>query len=66
MAGRDMKTVQHPPYIPDLTPCDFFLFPRIKDDVREFRFQSTKEINKASKNFIKRLLKKNIKEVFQD
>ena len=25
----DMKTVPHPPYSPDLAPCDFWLFPNL-------------------------------------
>ena len=24
-----MKTVPHPPYSPDLAPCDFWLFPKL-------------------------------------
>ena len=59
MASRGMKPAQHPPYSPDLSPCDFFLFPRIKDSLRGIRSQSTEELKKASKNYLKRLLKKN-------
>ena len=25
-----MKVLNRPPYSPDLSPCDFFLFPRLK------------------------------------
>ena len=25
-----VKVLNHPPYSPDLSPCDFFLFPRLK------------------------------------
>ena len=25
------KTLAHPPYSPDLSPCDFFLFPKVKE-----------------------------------
>ena len=25
-----IKTVRHPPCSPDLTPCDFWLFPKLK------------------------------------
>lgn len=30
MMETDMPTVDHPPYSPDLSPADYFLFPRIK------------------------------------
>ena len=26
-----IKTVPHPPYSPDLAPCDFFLFSKLRD-----------------------------------
>ena len=26
----DIKTVLHPPYSPDLAPCDFWLFPKLR------------------------------------
>ena len=25
-----IKTVRHPPYIPDLAPCDFWLYPKLR------------------------------------
>ena len=66
MTTRGMEPVQHPPYSPDLAPFDFFLFPRMKDSLKGIRFQSTEELNKASENYLKRLLKKDFEEVFQD
>ncbi len=29
-----IKTVPHPPYSPDLAPCDFWLFPKLRGDER--------------------------------
>ena len=26
-----INTVPHPPYSPDLAPCDFWLFPKLRD-----------------------------------
>ena len=26
----DIKAVRHPPYNPDLAPCDFWLFPKLR------------------------------------
>ena len=34
-----MTTALHPPYSPDLSPCDFYLFPRMKRGLKEKRFQ---------------------------
>ena len=30
LASEKGKVLNHPPYSPDLSPCDFFLFPRLK------------------------------------
>jgi len=31
LAEKDIPVVPQPPYSPDLSPCDFFLFPRLKN-----------------------------------
>ena len=30
LASEKVKVLNHPPYSPDLSLCDFFLFPRLK------------------------------------
>ena len=37
------KTVPHPPYSPDLAPCDFWLFPKL----RGCRFETIVEMKEA-------------------
>ncbi len=34
----NVETLDHPPYSPDLMPCDFFLFPRLKSLLHGCRF----------------------------
>ena len=38
-----IKTIPHPPYSPDLAPCDFWLFPKL----RGCRYETTVEIKEA-------------------
>ena len=38
-----IKTVRHPPYSPDLTPCDFWLFPKLRGS----RYETIEEIKEA-------------------
>ena len=38
-----IKTVHHPPYIPDLAPCDFCLFPKL----RGCRYETIEEMKEA-------------------
>ncbi len=37
----------HPPYSPDLTPCDFWLFSRVKKEIWGVRFRSTVDLKEA-------------------
>ena len=30
LSSENLIVLNHPPYSPDLSPCDFFLFPRLK------------------------------------
>jgi hypothetical protein len=32
---NNMVVVPHPPYLPDLAPCDFALFPKLKMKLKE-------------------------------
>ena len=34
LAQRMVVVLDHPPYSPDLTPADFFLFPRVKAAIK--------------------------------
>ena len=42
-----MKIVPHPPYSPDLAPSDFFLFARIKKELRGVRFPTVEALEEA-------------------
>ena len=35
---NSIQVVTHPPYSPDLAPCDFFLFPTVKEKVKGTQF----------------------------
>ena len=47
-----IKTVRHPPYSPDLAPCDFFLFPKLRvcrcETIEEVKEAVTKVIDKLT------------------
>ena len=40
LADNDIQLLTHPPSSPDLAPCDFFLFPRMKNEIRGVTFDS--------------------------
>ena len=44
----DIKIVPHPPYSPDLAPCDFCLFPKL----RGCRYERIEEMKEAATKVI--------------
>ena len=43
--GKNIIAVlEQPPYSPNLVPCDFFLFPKLKEVIKGTRFQDSKAI----------------------
>jgi transposase len=38
LANKNISVLEHPPYFPDLTPCDFCLFPEIKSVLKGTHF----------------------------
>ena len=55
-----IKTVAHPPYSPDLGPCDFWLFPKLRGCHYE-----TIEMKEAATKVIDTLTQEDFHEAFQ-
>ena len=47
LVGRNVPTLEQPPYSPDLAPCDFFLFPKLKRVIKGTRFPDVEAIKRA-------------------
>ena len=43
LAKHSITVLPHPPYSPDLAPCDFFLFPMLKRPLKGRRFETIPE-----------------------
>jgi hypothetical protein len=43
-----MIIVSHPRYSPDLSPCDFALFPKLKMKLKGRRFETVSDIQRES------------------
>jgi len=48
LAQNKITTLPHPPYSPDLAPCDFFLFPRLKTHLKGHRFGTVENVQAAA------------------
>ena len=59
-----IKTVPHCPYSPDLAPCDFWLFPKLKEKLRGFHYE-TIEMKEAVTKVIDMLTQKDFHGAFQ-
>jgi transposase len=60
-----MAVFPHPPYSPDLAPCDFFLFPKIKLRLKGRHFDTIKEIQAIFQKVLNPLTGKDFQEAFQ-
>ena len=49
------EILPHPAYSPDLAPCDFYLFSKLKEGLRGIRFDTVEEVNNAFKQAIMKL-----------
>ena len=56
-----VEQYQSPPYSPDLSPCDFFLFPKVKKQFRGIRFNDDNEMLTALERAIDSLTKEDFK-----
>nr|CAH7750035.1 unnamed protein product [Callosobruchus chinensis] len=65
LTKNGMTPIVHPPYSPDLAPCDFFLFPRLKKDMKGKRFASVEEVKQKSLKGLKNIPKTEFKKCFE-
>ena len=57
LAKNNMTVVPHPPYSPNLVPCDFFLFPKLKLQMKGRRFDNIEEIKEESQRVLEQFQK---------
>ena len=61
LTKMSIKTVPHPPYSPDLAPCDFCLFPKL----RGCHYETIEEMKEAVTKVIDTLTQENFHGAFQ-
>ena len=60
-----IKTVPHPPYSPDLAPCDFWLFPKLKENLRGNRYSTIEDMKEAVTRVLNTLTQEDFQGAFQ-
>jgi len=65
LTHNSIITLPHPPYLPDSAPCDFFLFPKMKLQLKGRRFDRVEEIQRESQNVLGTLREQDFQRAFQ-
>lgn len=65
LAERNIAVLDHPPYSPDLAPCDFFLFPKLKGVIKGVHFPDVEAIKKAVTTELKRIPEESFQECIE-
>ena len=65
LAAKGTPVLEHAPYSPDLAPCDFYLFPKIKSALKGTRFESMEEVKRKSAELLNGLTKTDFQHCFE-
>ena len=63
--NKNVKTIYHPLYAPDLSPPDYFLFPKLKMKLKGLHFADVAEIQGAVTNDLNKVQKEEFSADFQ-
>ena len=66
LASEKVRVLNHPPYPPDLSPCDFFLFPRLKKMLYGNKYTSRGSLGSAIYQCLQQILKEDYLSAFPD
>ena len=64
LTKKNMTTVPHPAYSPDLAPCDFYVFLKMKLQLKGQRFVSIEEVQAESQQVLNMLTVADFNECF--
>jgi hypothetical protein len=54
LAKKSILRLEHPPYLPDIALCDFWLFPKLKATLKGHRFSDIADIQGHATSIQKR------------
>jgi histone-lysine N-methyltransferase SETMAR len=65
LADKRIPVLEHPPYSPDLAPCDFYLFPKVKSALKGTHFQSVEEVKAKTAELLNRVTADDLQHCFE-
>ena len=66
LSSEKVKVLNHPPYSPDLSPCDFFLFPRLLKMLSGNTYTSRSSLGSAIYKCLQQIPKEDYLSAFRD
>ena len=66
LAKNKTLMMPQPPYSPDLAPCNFFLFPKLKRPMKGRRYATIKEMKAVSKEELNKITKNDLLKCLED
>ena len=66
LASEKVKVLNHPPYSPDLSPCDFFLLPRLKKMLSGNKYTSRGSLGSTINQCLQQIPKEEYLSAFRD
>ena len=65
LARKQVCVLHHPPYSPDLSPCDYFLFPKLKLPLKGRLFEDVQDIQAAVTSSLRAIPQEDLQRNFQ-
>jgi histone-lysine N-methyltransferase SETMAR len=65
LAEKNITVLEHPAYSPDLAPCDFYLFPKIKSVLKGTHFLSIDEVKSKTAQVFRGLTVNDLQNCFE-
>ena len=65
LVSKEITTLHRPPYSPDLAPCDFFLFSKLKEILKGTCFQRVEDIKTSMTRHLKTITKEEFSQCFK-
>ena len=66
LAKHKIPVMEHPPYSPDLAPCDFFLFPKVKSALKGTRFESVEAVKAKATELLNSISEDELQHCFHE
>jgi hypothetical protein len=66
MAPNNMTTLSNPPYSPEVAPCGFFLFPKLKTHLKGHHFETVENLQVAATRALNNISSENFQHCYEE